>query len=144
MRCVGHPAAIAFQRRHGRCQIDGRPLARAAGFDQLEPPQLVERIVDFEVDPQIERPLKKPLHRPVDLPRGPAGVPVPPQDPPGEDRLAEFLILGLLEQPKQDPGVIVEVLEVQAPRQPQLMLVLGRVEEKNVFAPYPTAATATL
>src|SRR5207248_5802041 len=76
-----------------------------------------QSVADFEVGFDAATVLEPGLGSRVNLLGGCTGQPAQPQQPPSQDDLAELLLLGFSQEVIDYAGVIVEILEVQMPRE---------------------------
>src|SRR5205814_1727526 len=111
-------------------------LATRKLHDELHAAELVEGIFDFKIDVQLATLAEQLFRGTVDLRGGPTPVaPAAPQQPPGENRFPEFLLLRFIEQAEEDAGIVVKILEVQAAGQAELILVLRPQVAEERFEP---------
>ncbi len=103
---------------------------------------LSRRVVNFEIDRLLKRRLQIGFNRAVELLGQPAiGRCFAPEEVVGQQRLAVFLLLGLVNQAVNHAGVVVDVLVIQALREVELVLLPGvEVTEQRPHAVTQRAA----
>src|SRR5258708_27616278 len=111
----------AIERFQGLVDGDGAPAA--GGFMRdAQAVKFGQSVADFEIGFDTAAVLEPGFGGRIDLLSGRAGKPAAPEEPPGEDDLAELLLLGLGQQVIDHTGVVVEILKIQMPCEAKLVL----------------------